>query len=156
MSVLATLSDDIQRAIDSITKAISHVAGPSGGHGSGSRMGTGIGKAIGPAIQRAMGGAGHGSGGGHGGASAHLLARGSSSPAVVMLQRVLNLKGASPKLKEDGSFGPMTDAAVRRFQAAHKLAVDGVVGPVIWRALNGDGSVRQALEHAKAGGIPAL
>ena len=156
MSVLATLSDDIQRAIDSITKAISHVAGPSGGHGSGSGMGMGIGKAIGPAIQRATGGAGHGSGGGHGSASAHLLARGSSGPAVVMLQHVLNLKGASPKLKEDGSFGPMTDAAVRRFQASHKLAVDGVVGPVTWRALNGDGSVRKALEKAKAGGIPAL
>ena len=99
---------------------------------------------------------GHGSGGGQGGGPRQQLGKGSSGPAVVILQHVLNLKGASPKLTEDGAFGPMTDAVVRRFQASNRLTVDGVVGPVTWRALNGDGSVHKALEKAKAGKLATL
>jgi peptidoglycan hydrolase-like protein with peptidoglycan-binding domain len=52
-----------------------------------------------------------------------------------------NLSGDPSKgLAIDGIFGPKTDAAVRGFQQAlHQdipsVAVDGIVGPVTWRAL---------------------
>jgi murein DD-endopeptidase MepM/ murein hydrolase activator NlpD len=55
---------------------------------------------------------------------------GSSGDAVVEIQRQLGVPA-------DGSFGPVTDAAVREFQARNGLDVDGVVGPATWTALFG-------------------
>ena len=52
------------------------------------------------------------------------------SAAVRRVQRVLKTQGYSlgpPGV--DGRFGPLTDAAVRRFQGDRRLAADGIVGP---------------------------
>ncbi|MGZ4264310.1 MAG: peptidoglycan-binding protein [Solirubrobacteraceae bacterium] len=56
------------------------------------------------------------------------------SPAVRSLQRQLLEQGSSPG-PLDGRYGPLTAAAVRRFQRAHGLAVDGIVGPHTRKAL---------------------
>lgn len=62
-----------------------------------------------------------------------LIKRGSTGSAVLQLQKLLNKLGY--KLEEDGSFGPATDAAVRSYQKAHGLEVDGEVGKKTWGAL---------------------
>jgi len=51
------------------------------------------------------------------------------------VQRALNLLGASPKLVEDGSIGPKTEAATKAFQIVHGLSADGIPGPVTKNAL---------------------
>lgn len=59
--------------------------------------------------------------------------QGSTGPAVVALQRQLNMHGAS--LTTDGNFGPLTKAAVESFQSSQKLTVDGVAGTQTWNSL---------------------
>ena len=52
------------------------------------------------------------------------------SVAVRRVQRVLHSRGYSlGRPGVDGRFGPLTAAAVRRFQADGGLAADGIVGP---------------------------
>jgi hypothetical protein len=62
-----------------------------------------------------------------------LLKKGSKGEAVKRLQTALNRHGAS--LKVDGDFGKATDKAVRLFQRANGLHVDGKVGQYTWDKL---------------------
>jgi zinc D-Ala-D-Ala carboxypeptidase len=68
------------------------------------------------------------------------LQQGSNGADVTELQiRVAGWAADGPsqtRVSIDGDFGPGTNAAVRRFQAAYGLAVDGVVGPNTQAKLN--------------------
>lgn len=66
-------------------------------------------------------------------------ALGSQNPALhttAWLQVSLNKLGADPALTPDGTYGPMTAAAVKTFQASHGLTVDGKIGPETLAALD--------------------
>ncbi len=67
-----------------------------------------------------------------------------SGTAVLAIQNALIFDGQD--VVYDGCFGPATNAAVRRFQAANGLVVDGLVGPQTWSALS------QVLAENGAGG----
>lgn len=56
------------------------------------------------------------------------IEEGSGGMSVGFLQAILDAT-------VDGDFGPKTDAAVRAFQKAHSLVVDGCVGKKTWAAL---------------------
>jgi peptidoglycan hydrolase-like protein with peptidoglycan-binding domain len=63
-----------------------------------------------------------------------MLAQGSNGPSVMDLQARLDRLGES--LAVDGLFGPLTRAAVVRFQTSRGLSPDGIVGPLTWAALD--------------------
>jgi peptidoglycan hydrolase-like protein with peptidoglycan-binding domain len=63
--------------------------------------------------------------------------KGSEGDAVRGVQQAFKSRAQEPRedLKVDGIFGSKTETAVRGFQEALGVAVDGIVGPVTWRAL---------------------
>jgi hypothetical protein len=77
------------------------------------------------------------------------LRKGSRGSAVNDLQTRLNSEIASGRLPGirslvvDGDFGAVTDSAVRAYQRANGLAVDGVVGPQMWDRLLGSQTTSQ-------------
>jgi putative chitinase len=56
-------------------------------------------------------------------------------PSTVWVQQRLNNLGEHPPLVVDGAFGPMTGSALKSFQAAHALTVDGRLDPATVAAL---------------------
>lgn len=81
-----------------------------------------------------------------------LLSRGSSGATVRELQRQLESAGFATG-GIDGQFGPKTESAVRAFQRARGLTVDGIVGPQTRRALLSTASTPTA-PTASAGPTP--
>lgn len=70
-----------------------------------------------------------------------VLKRGAKGNTVKALQALLNLRMASvdgwTPLDLDGSFGGKTESAVKKYQADHKLDVDGSAGRATWSSLIG-------------------
>lgn len=64
-----------------------------------------------------------------------VLRKGDRGQAVKELQEALKSLGYDPG-PIDGVFGPRTEAAVKAFQRAAGIAVDGIVGPVTWSKLD--------------------
>jgi peptidoglycan hydrolase-like protein with peptidoglycan-binding domain len=62
-----------------------------------------------------------------------VVRRGARNHPVRTLQYLLRARGE--RVDINGVFGAGTEAAVRAFQERERLAVDGVVGPLTWRAL---------------------
>jgi peptidoglycan hydrolase-like protein with peptidoglycan-binding domain len=60
-----------------------------------------------------------------------VLKKGSNDPAVRDLQEALKSLGYDVG-PVDGVFGAKTESAVKKFQQAREIAVDGVVGRVTW------------------------
>lgn len=75
------------------------------------------------------------------------LKRGCRGEDVKTLQRALNLL-------DDGIFGVLTDEAVREFQKANKLSVDGIVGSKTWAALgvcsSNKRNIKEIIVHCSA------
>lgn len=60
-----------------------------------------------------------------------VLKKGSNDPAVRDLQEALRALGYDPG-PVDGVFGATTESAVKAFQQAREITIDGVVGRVTW------------------------
>jgi peptidoglycan hydrolase-like protein with peptidoglycan-binding domain len=58
----------------------------------------------------------------------HYIQSGSTGSDVKLVQHVVGVTA-------DGVFGPITKAAVIRWQKAHNLSADGIVGPATWGAM---------------------
>jgi peptidoglycan hydrolase-like protein with peptidoglycan-binding domain len=68
-----------------------------------------------------------------------LLRRGHRGPAVEKIQQALVDAGfALPMYGVDGIFGSETKTAVRNYQRAHGLSVDGIIGPITMGSLDAE------------------
>lgn len=63
------------------------------------------------------------------------LQKGATGEAVRELQIALEEIGNNPG-PIDGVFGAQTEAAVKAFQQARGITVDGIVGPITWRNID--------------------
>jgi murein L,D-transpeptidase YcbB/YkuD len=68
-----------------------------------------------------------------------VLSKGSKGEQVEVLQRILSTYGYNLGSNNpfDGDFGSKTEAAVKAYQKANGLTVDGIVGAKTWAALLG-------------------
>ena len=80
------------------------------------------------------------------------ISEGATGPTVRWAQYLLVRRTLSDK-QIDGVFGPVTKAAVERFQGDSKITVDGIVGPVTWAKLGGNGAQPPTLAEGSDGQV---
>ncbi len=80
------------------------------------------------------------------------IQEGSTGPTVRWAQYKLVRRTLSYN-QIDGIFGPVTKAAVEKFQSDSHLSVDGIVGPLTWAALGGDGPEPPTLAEGSQGAV---
>jgi peptidoglycan hydrolase-like protein with peptidoglycan-binding domain len=80
-------------------------------------------------------------------ASAAAAERTAAAEALVKTRAVEHLQAAL-HVSVDGEFGPETEAAIRRLQARHGLAVDGVAGAATWGVIGAHGEPELKPPHA--------
>lgn len=82
------------------------------------------------------------------------ISEGATGPVVRWAQYLLVRRTLSDN-QIDGVFGPVTKAAVEEFQTYRHLTVDGIVGPLTWDALGGDGPEPPTLAEGSDGSVVA-
>jgi peptidoglycan hydrolase-like protein with peptidoglycan-binding domain len=97
------------------------------------RRGLAVDGIFGPHTRRALGWRGRP------GLGSRSMRHGDKGWDVAALQYLLQRAGSGPG-RADGLFGPLTEAAVRRAQAAAGIGVDGIAGRETLRALRGGGN----------------
>lgn len=80
------------------------------------------------------------------------ISEGATGPNVRWAQYLLVRRTLSDN-QIDGIFGPVTKTAVEQFQAQVNITVDGVVGPVTWGKLGGDGPQPPTLSEGSQGPV---
>ena len=80
------------------------------------------------------------------------ISEGATGPTVRWAQYLLVRRTLSYK-QIDGIFGPVTKTAVEEFQRADGLSADGIVGPVTWGKLGGDGPEPPVLAQGSTGSV---
>ena len=80
------------------------------------------------------------------------ISEGAAGPTVRWAQYLLVRRTLSDS-QIDGVFGPVTKAAVEQFQRESKIPADGIVGPVTWGKLGGDGPEPPTLAEGSQGSV---
>ena len=84
------------------------------------------------------------------------LSYGSSGADVKRLQRILVELKLLDFTGIDGSFGAQTESAVKSFQQANALTVDGIAGPLTWHALPADPDTPELSNGSSGSEVSAL
>ena len=80
------------------------------------------------------------------------ISEGATGPTVRWAQYLLVRRTLSYN-QIDGIFGPVTKTAVEEFQHADGLSADGIVGPITWGKLGGDGPEPPVLAQGSTGSV---